>query len=89
MTALEGNQAISLHPAQLSGQRTAIHIQIICQLLSVVGNIKLETARLLGALGEVGNQTPRIVFCAVCCIRRDSWRFFLAQRANRFWIKML
>ena len=55
MTALEGNQAISLHPAQLSGQRAAIHIQIIRQLLSVIGNIKLETARLLGTLGEVGN----------------------------------
>ena len=51
-------QSVPLHLAQLIGQRAAVHIEIIGQLLAVEGNREALAPAADRLLGEIGQQPP-------------------------------
>ena len=59
MVFLIADQSVPLHEGQLVAQRAALHVQVVRQLLAVVGDVEFVAAGALDALREIGQQPQR------------------------------
>ena len=56
MVLVIAQQPLALHPRQLAAHGTAVHAQIVGQLLAVVGDVKAVLPGALDALGKVRHE---------------------------------
>ena len=56
MVFLIPDKPVPLHEGQLIAQRAALHVQVVRQLLAVVGDVEFVAAGALDALREIGKQ---------------------------------